>query len=133
MVRWVAGIAGALVLAYVALMVGASELAEEVVVLRTFDARGAAHETSLWIVEDDAHALWLRAGMPTSSWLERIRERPDVELVRGGTTALYTAVPVAAERERIHALMRERYGLADRIISALRDGSESVPVRLDPR
>jgi len=133
MVRWIVAVVVVLAVAYVGLMVGASELAEEVVVLRTFDAQGAAHETSLWIVEDADGALWLRAGMPSSSWLERLRARPDVELVRAGTTALYTATPVPEERERIHALTRERYGIADRIISALRDGSQSVPVRLDPR
>jgi hypothetical protein len=123
----------ALPVVYFGLMIGASELAEEVVVLHTTDERGRDQRTSLWVVDDELETLWLRAGMPESSWLLRIEANPEVELERAGQRAEYTAVPVPEARERIHQLMRERYGLADRIISALRDGSESVPVRLDER
>ena len=35
-------------------------------------------------------------------------------------------------RDRIHRLMRDKYGSADRWISIIRDGGASVPVRLDP-
>jgi hypothetical protein len=123
----------ALPVVYFGLMIGASELAEEVVVLHTTDERGHDQRTSLWIVEDELESLWLRAGMPDSGWLERIEANPEVELERGGERTPYTAVPVPEARERVHQLMRERYGLADRIVSALRDGSESIPVRLDER
>ena len=133
MIRWAIGIVLALGVAYVGLMVGASELAEEVIVLRTLDAQGDAHETSLWIVEDEAGHAWLRAGMPSAGWLERIRGNPEVEIDRAGRTLRFTALPVPEERDRIHALMAARYGWSERIISALRDGSASVPVRLDPR
>jgi hypothetical protein len=123
----------ALPVVYFGLMIGASELAEEVVVLHTTDERGRDHRTSLWVVEDELETLWLRAGMPDSSWLQRIEAYPEVELERAGQRAAFTAVPVPEARDRIHQLMRERYGLADQIIGALRDGSESVPVRLDER
>jgi hypothetical protein len=34
-------------------------------------------------------------------------------------------------RDRIHALMREKYGTADRLVGVLRDPAQSVPVRLE--
>lgn len=123
----------AIPLVYFGLMMGASEFAEEVVVLRTFDADDKIFETSLWIVEDKRGALWLRAGMPGSGWVERIQGNPDVELVRNGATTLRTAQLVPESRDKVHAMMRERYGWADQIISGLRDGSGAVGVRLDER
>jgi hypothetical protein len=35
-------------------------------------------------------------------------------------------------RDRIHALMREKYGTADKLVGVLRDPAQSVPVRLEP-
>ena len=119
------------VVAYFGLMIGASELAEEVVVLHTIDENGRSQRTSLWIVEDELGGLWLRAGMPESGWLLRLKANPVVELERDGRRKEYKAVPVPEARERIHRLMRERYGLSDQIIGALRDGGASIPVRLD--
>ncbi len=123
----------ALPLGYLGLMMGASELAEEVVALQTMDEHGRGQLTSLWIVEDELGTSWLRAGQSESGWLERIRADPAVEVERDGRLLKYNAVPVPDQRERIHRLMRERYGWSDRIISALRDGSGSIPVRLDER
>jgi hypothetical protein len=59
-----------------------------------------------------------------------------VVLQRGGSEGSFTAVPVLddATRNRINALMNEKYGLPDTAIgSALRDNAATVPVRLDPR
>jgi hypothetical protein len=120
-------------LLYVGLMMGASEFAEEVVTLRTYDPDGKSYETSLWIVEDKRGDLWLRAGQSGSGWLERIRVNPDVDLVRAGTTSPRTAEVLPKNRDKIHAMMRERYGWADIIVSGMRDGSESIAVRLDER
>jgi len=112
----------------------ASELGGEVVVLHTRGDDGSGHATSLWVVEDEG-ALWLRAGVPESGWLERLERRPEVELERGGRTIALRAVPVPQRRDRIHALMRERYGWADVLVASLpgRDPQRSVPVRLEPR
>lgn len=38
-----------------------------------------------------------------------------------------------ATRDRVHALMAEKYGWAEKVIAAMRDGSQSVPVRLAER
>ncbi len=124
--KWV-GIAIAIVFAFVLFIFAASELGGEVVALDTGE-----HRTRLWVVEDDG-ALWLRAGTPGAAWLGRIGEGGTVTVERGGAAASYRATPDRrpARRERIHALMREKYGWADALISLMRDGEGSVPVRLD--
>jgi hypothetical protein len=120
----VAGFFGAVMLA--------SEYGGEVVVLHTKDG-DADKTTHLWVV-DDAGFAWLRAGTPGSGWLKRIEANPDVTVERGGQTYHFRAVPVREPvvRDRIHALMREHYPLADRLISVMRDGNDSVAVRLEP-
>jgi hypothetical protein len=119
---------------FVASILLASELGSELVTLGTVGADGATSETRLWIV-DDGGSAWLRAGVPESGWLLRIQANPAVVVERGGTTTSFRAVPVSDPilRDRIHRLMREKYGWADRWISIIRDGGASVPVRLDPR
>ena len=112
---------------------GVSELGGEIVTLGTHTADGDAN-TRIWVVDDVGHA-WLRSGTPGNGWLERIDANPDVTIERAGVVTRYRAVPVRTDpklRDRIHALMAEKYTWADRIISALRDGTQSVPIRLDP-
>jgi hypothetical protein len=120
-------------LVFVAAIFAVSEAGEEIVVLLTREADGSTVETRLWVVEDGGHT-WLRSGQPGSGWLQRIEADPRVEVTRDGATAHYTAVPVRdpEARDRIHALIRERYGWADGFVSMIRDGSLSVAVRLDP-
>ena len=118
--------------AFVGAVFAASEFGGEVVNLRTHDGK-EERSTHLWVVDDGGFA-WLRAGRPTSAWLVRIETDPDVIVERGGTAIHFHAVPVhdPATRDRIHALMREKYPLADRIVGVTRDPSGSVPVRLEP-
>jgi hypothetical protein len=118
---------------FLVIVFGASELGGELVTLHTRDASGADKTTHLWVV-DDAGFAWLRAGKPTSGWLVRMEANPDVTVERGGMTYHFKAVPVhePVVRDRIHALMREKYPFADRVISLLRDPNGSVPVRLEP-
>lgn len=126
-VRWI--LVGAL--AFVALLMAASRFGGELVTLRTADAMGVETETTLWVV-DDAGAIWLRSGNPSTGWLERIAHRPEVQLERDGQWRDYRATPVPGGTERINALMAEKYGWADTVIGWVRDSSTSVPVRLDP-
>lgn len=124
----------ALVLAagFIASVYIASEYGGEVVVLHTL--QGNDEETThLWVVDDSGFA-WLRSGTPESGWLRRIGANPEVTVERAGQTYQFRAVPVREPmvRDRIHALMRDKYGLADQLISTIRDGDLSVPVRLDP-
>lgn len=129
-------IAVALALGLGALFVGsifaASELGGEVVRITTFGPGGAPFHTHVWVVDVDG-TPWLRAGEPASGWLARIRSDPHVLVLRGGEEKHWLAVPVSdpAWRDRVQALMRQKYGWADRYIALIRDGSRSVPVRLD--
>ena len=123
----------ALLLALGGTIYGASELGGEVVTLRTHDGRKTA-ETHLWVV-DDGGFQYLRAGNPSSGWLARIQADPDVVVERNGVATRYHAVPVAGDATqpaRVHSLMREKYGIADRIVSVLGDRTKSVAVRLEP-
>jgi len=122
-----------LALAFGISMLVASESGEEIVVLRTVDAEGASHETRLWVA-DDAGFAWLRAGQPGSGWYVRLQAHSQVEVERDGAVGRFEAVPVPdpASRDRIHALMRAKYGFADRWVSMLGDRTLSIPVRLDP-
>jgi hypothetical protein len=126
------GVLVAAAILFVGAIFGASEFGGEVVHLHTRDAQGE-HVTHLWVV-DDAGFAWLRAGMPDSGWLARIQNDPNVTVDRRGETLRFRAVPVhdPAVRDRIHALMREKYPWADRLISSLRDANGSVPVKLEP-
>jgi hypothetical protein len=121
-----------LAIGFVAAIFIASEYGGEVVVVHTHDGAGEK-VTHLWVV-DDAGFAWLRAGMPDSGWLKRIDANPDVTVERAGQTQHFKAVPVhdPGVRDRIHALMREKYPTADRLISVIRDPNGSVPVRLEP-
>lgn len=112
---------------------GVSELGGEIGTLGTSTPDGDAH-TRIWVVDDSGHA-WLRAGSPDNGWLLRIDANPDVTVEREGQVTRYRAVPVRDDptlRDRIHELMRQKYTWADRIVSLMRDGSQSVPIRLDP-
>ena len=118
-------------LACVIAIYGSSEIAGEVVVLRTTDAEGEVHETRLWITRIDG-ADYLRAGNPQSGWLERLRASPEVEVVRVNTATRYRAQPVQEMSAAVDARLAEEYGWGDRLIGLIRPEGQSVAVRLDP-
>ena len=131
---WIA--AGAIVglgVVFLGLVFGLSEAGGEVVTLETRDAEGEPSVTRLWVVDHDGDA-WLRSGMPTSAWFVRLEANPEVRVTREDTTRRYRAEPVRdpAVRDRIHALVAEKYGFAESFIAATRDGTQSVPIRLVP-
>ena len=117
-----------------ALLVGAvvlsSELGGEVVNITTSDDRGVGFETSLWIVEDGGE-LFLRAGSTESAWYRRLRADPEITLERNGEKRRYRAVPEPQLTPRINALMARDYGIADRVVSLVRDESSSMAIRLE--
>lgn len=111
-----------------------SEMAGEVVTVHTVASDGTPKATRLWIVDDDG-TPWLRAGVPSETWLAHVDRSPYLTLERGGQRTRMHAVPVRDSpetRDRIHGLMRTRYGNFDAFISLLRDGDRSVMVRLEP-
>jgi hypothetical protein len=84
-------------------------------------------------VVDLDNATWVRVARPGRTWFERLRERPDVELVRDGVARPYRAVVVtdAAARERVDLAFSARYGFTDWWYGLLLR-RDPVPVRLDP-
>jgi len=119
---------GALALFYVVLAESG-----EVVVLETRDAAGA-HQTRLWVVDHEG-AAWLRAGDPASPWLARLRANREVAVTRGRERRAFRSVVVddAVTRERINALVLEKYGWRESVLRALGMGPDgTTPIRLDP-
>ena len=127
-------VAGLLLLLTVAQLL-ASE-SGEVLVLETLDAAGEPHETRVWVV-DDAGAVWVRGGLD-SGWVRRLLENPEIHAERAGHQAPFRALPDRdpAVRERVKALMHEKYGVADRFIALTlgdADRERALPIRLEPR
>ena len=103
----------------------------EVVTLYTTDGVGKTHTTSIWVI-DHGHQTWIRSLDPTSPWLDRLISYPEVRLQRGGALTAYHATPYTHRRVRINALMAERYGWAEWVLSKIEDRDEAVPVYLEP-
>ena len=124
-----AGIALALGLAWSAIRVGGRDVG----VLRTFDVQGMDFYTTVWVA-DDAEFVWIRANRPDRKWLSYVQQNPDVQLRRFGRQRAYRAVIFEKPEARayVDARFREKYGLADRL-RAWRDGSHTIPIRLEPR
>jgi hypothetical protein len=107
----------------------------DVVVLRTFDADGTAHDSRVWLAEDASGARWIEAAEPGKPFYLRLLARPDVIVVQNDTATPMTAVPEPGEtgHRRVRGLLRAKYGWRDAWIGLLVDTSASVAVRLEPR
>ena len=103
----------------------------EVATLYTIDSVGQSHTTRIWVV-DHGHETWIRSLDPTSPWLDRIINQPDVQLRRGRSIADFRATPYSDRRTRVNALMAERYGWAEWFLSKIEGRDAAVPVYLDP-
>jgi hypothetical protein len=105
----------------------------EVVQLTTFDARDHAHETDLWIVDVGGES-YVRADIPGVGWLDRLREHPEAELRRNGSHERVHAEPVDDPQLRaaVAEAMAAKYGLANRLVGALRVEKWAVVVQLTP-
>jgi hypothetical protein len=103
----------------------------EVVTLYTQGANGNRYETQLWVVEQGGE-IFVRAHFAKARWLARVRSRPEVELRRGEATQSFFAGPVDDPEVRgaVNRAMAKKYGLADRLASAVWDPEKSIPVHL---
>lgn len=125
----VAGLVGVLAL-LVAAHFALIEIGREVVTLRTQHADGSWQQTRLWAVDDDG-AVWLHSGGP--NWLRRFDGDPIVELDRGGGAKRYRARAHPGPHPNVDALLRQKYGIADRWVRFISpDDETTVAVRLDP-
>jgi hypothetical protein len=106
------------------------EIGREVVTLRTQHPDGSWQATRLWIV-DDGGSSWLHSG--GADWVKRFEGDPIVEVERRDAILRYRAHAVPGSHPRVHQLLREKYGLADRWVRLIApDDADTVAVRLDP-
>ena len=86
---------------------------------------------AVWVVEEGGE-LYLRAHFEGAKWLTRIRNQPEVELRRGEAMQSFFAGPVddPEVRRAVNRAMAEKYGLTDRLASAVWDPEKSIPVHL---
>ncbi len=131
--RWILRAFGLLLVAL--LLVGgvyqyAAE-SREVVVLTTYGEEGSPQETRLWIVDLEAYQ-YLRAGFDGAGWYQRLIADPEVEVVRNGDGAIYTAVPDPSKTAQVNDLMADKYGWADAYIGMLFGRGGAIAVRLEP-
>ena len=116
------------------LVVGALLLDEgEVVHLVTTDRDGHHYEADLWIVDLDG-VSYLRANDDDLGWLERLRVLPQVSVERGDVEAAFVATPVddPSLRGRVDRAIREKHGLADRVMELMSEPNQYVVVELVP-
>jgi hypothetical protein len=119
-------VAALLVLGHLAFI----EIGREVVTLRTPASDGTWQETRLWIVDDGASSFLHSGG---ADWAERFHGDPVVEVERRGEIRRYRAHAAPGPHPRVHQLLREKYGLADRWVRWIGpDNEQTLAVRLDP-
>jgi hypothetical protein len=122
-----------LFLAYSVAHLALIELGREVVTLHKWTPGGTTRPTRLWIVDDGATA-WFHHGYSESPWIARLEQDPVVTVERGGFARTYRAAPDPSSHDRVHELLREKYGIADlwvRFITGGTDDCQAVPVRLE--
>ena len=105
----------------------------DVAVLHTRDDAGGARRTRVWVAESDG-ALWVEAATPERGFYRDLLLRPELDVEHGGRAQRMIARPEPGDagHERIRAMLRDKYGWADRWVALLQDTSRSVAVRLDP-
>jgi hypothetical protein len=129
-------------IAYVVVHLALIEVGQEIVVLHKYKGDAAPSRARLWIV-DEGESTWLHHGYADSAWIQRLQSDPVVEIERDGETRRFRAQADPASDPTVHRLLREKYGLADRLVRfwAGTDTQEgfatgslctAVPVRLEP-
>lgn len=135
----VLGVCATYALAHLALI----EVGREVVVVYEPTPTGAVHKARLWIVDDGPYS-WIHPGNANARWwIRHMDANPIVEIDRGGETRRYRAQPDPEAHARVHQLLRERYGVADRWVRFLvgtdahsglltwGEKCKTVPIRLE--
>jgi pyridoxine/pyridoxamine 5'-phosphate oxidase len=117
---------------YIGAVFVASEMGGEVITLATQREDGRPFETSVWVVDMD-RTTWVRAGNPDSEWVARLQANPEVFMTRDGQKKTYRATVVAGLASRVNAAIREKYGIADQLISTIHDAEKVIAIRLDPQ
>ena len=119
---------------YLSVLYAASELGGEVAVLHRFAEDGLIDRVRVWIVEDE-NGIWIEHGGPDAAWIKRLTTNSTVTVERNGQAQRYRARLDPESSTHYDRLRRDKYGLADWLISILTpaDGaSAAAPVHLTP-
>jgi hypothetical protein len=136
----VVGVCVAYVLAHLALI----EVGREVVVVYEPTEAGGVSKARLWIVDDGRYS-WIHPGNANAQWcVQHMDAHRIVEIERGDKTRRYLAQPDPEAHAKVHKLLREKYGMADRWVRFLAgtdtqgglltfgEKCKTVPIRLEP-
>lgn len=111
----VVGVCVAYVLAHLALI----EVGREVVVVHEPTPTGGVKKARLWIVDEGRYS-WIHPGSANAVWwVQNMDAHPIVEIERGGKIMRYRATPDPEAHAKVHHLLREKYGVADRWVRLL--------------
>lgn len=104
-----------------------------VAIVRTRTAEGETRSTHVWYVRAD-DAIWLEAGRPEHPWYLDIQIDPRIVFDAEGASGEFESatVPGRAAHDHVRELLREKYGVRDRILGWVIDTSPSIAVRLTP-
>ena len=102
-----------------------------VAVVETRRPDGGLRRTRVWYAVA-GERIWLEAGRPEHPWYLDVQRAPRLRFVADGVDARFDAATVPGRDAHAHvrALLREKYGLRDRILAAVLDTSQSVAVIL---
>jgi hypothetical protein len=103
-----------------------------VAVVETRKPDGGTRETHVWYVRAEG-GVWLEAGRPVHPWYRDLRRDPRLVIRADDLEGTFVAeiVPGKAAHDRVRALLREKYGLRDRILGWVVDTSPSIAIRLE--
>lgn len=105
----------AVVFGYVLIHLAMIEIGQEIAVLHKETEGGAPEMTRLWIV-DEGGETWLHHGDSNSFWIQRLETEPELVVERDGEARRYRASADTEVHAKVHRLLREKYGTADRLV-----------------
>ncbi|MCP5055667.1 MAG: hypothetical protein GY937_02960 [bacterium] len=104
-----------LCVAYAAIHLAMIDVGKDIVILHKMTADGTTSRTRLWIVDGAGHS-WLHHGWPEAVWIQHLQVDPIVVMDRDGAEHRFLASPDPGSDPEVHRLLREKYGLADRLV-----------------
>ncbi len=100
---------------YAAIHLAMIDVGKDVVILQKKTPDGRTSKTRLWIVDASGHS-WLYHGWSDTPWVLHLEAEPVLTISRDGSEHRYLASPDPGADAEVHGLLREKYGLADRLV-----------------
>jgi hypothetical protein len=105
----------ALCACYAGIHLAMIDVGKDVVILHKKTGDGAMSMTRLWVVDAPGHS-WLHHGWSDAAWIQHVQAEPIVTINRDGAEHQYLASPDPGSDPEVHRLLRNKYGLADRLV-----------------